>query len=292
MSTPNPNFNKALALFGKRKYEKALNLFKKVPDDAFPVMKHYHIGMCYAKLGKYQKALNSYRKVREIPMDKASFDQEKVIYGMYVNMGSVLQVMGRRKMKISTLQRAKKAKSTKEGKIWQEMLHDAINCYEYALQVNNADARLWNNLGNCYLDLGNYKDAHRCFDEAISRDPEFPEAHYSKSLAYQFSHIIDRAIEELKKAVEFKPDNKIYLMRLVALLLGKERFDEAEKFARQFVKSFPKLPEAHKFLSLILYNKGDHEKAFESYQTLMKLDPDFHDDELEDIFDDLKKKAS
>ena len=184
-----------------------------------------------------------------------------------------------------------KGKSQGDKK-WREMLQDAVNCYDYALQVNQADARLWNNLGNCYLDLGNFKDAHKSFDEAISRDPEFPEAHYSKSLAYQFSHILDKAIEQLKRAVKLKPDNKIYLMKTVALLLGKDRFEEAENYALQFVKHYPKLPEAHKFLSLVRYNKGDYDSAYDSYKTLMKLNPQFRDEEVEDIFDDLKERVA
>ena len=70
-----------------------------------------------------------------------------------------------------------------------ELYKEAISCYKYAIQIKDNDARVLNNLGNAYLEIGEYSKAIKSFHKAIELDDEYPEAHYSISLVYESKRI-------------------------------------------------------------------------------------------------------
>ena len=120
MSNSQKLFKKGLSLFQKGEYKKALHVFKKVPEKEQASLKYYHIGMCYVKLGKYEKALNMYKKVREIPVNEQGVQGHDMVYGMYINMGSVMQIIGRKKMKKARMANLKSTISRQKEEMSEE----------------------------------------------------------------------------------------------------------------------------------------------------------------------------
>lgn len=263
-------FEKALSLYSKRKYQEALPLFQVLNHPSLLVLKFYYLGLTYVQLGRHKEGLETYRKIREVSATESGVNYDKIMYGLYINMGSLLQALGK-----------------KEG---VHHYKEAVECYQFALEIQNSDVRVWNNLGNAFLDLEQYNKALHAFDEALKIDDEYAEAYYCKSLVYESLGQYEKAIENLEIELQWKSRNKIILNRLAALLFGTGKFERAAEYARKILETYPNDPTAHKNLTLILYNQQHYEKAYSHYLKLMEIQPEFSDLQVMGVFQDLEKK--
>ncbi|QEE16243.2 tetratricopeptide repeat protein [Promethearchaeum syntrophicum] len=265
-------FEKGLALYSKGKFEEALIHFESLTDPSFEIMKHYHIGLVKIQMGLLEDGLKEYRKIHEVNRVNQGVEYDKFMFSLYINMGSTLQVLAKKKGK--------------------ELYNEAISCYNYALQIEDDDARVWNNLGNAYLEIEKYLDAIKSFRKAIELDDEYPEAHYSISLVYESMGNFEKAIEHLETALKWKSQNKIILNRLAGLCFGTGDFSKAKRYLALILSNDPKDPASNKNMALILYNMEQYEEAYPYYQIFLDSDPDFQDPEVQGIFDDLKNKVN
>lgn len=265
-------FEKGLALYSKKLYDQALPFFHHLKDPSFQLLKLYHLGLTYVQLGDLDKGLDYYKQIREVPPEVLGIEYDKIMYGLYINMGSTMQVLAKARGK----------------RLYQE----AIECYKYALQIQESDPRVWNNLGNAYIEMDQFSQAIDAFKKALALDAEYSEAHYSLSLAYEFSSQFPLAVKHLKEALQSKPQNKLILNRIAALEFGMGNFQEAKIWAEKVLELYPKNPTALKNLILILYNLADYAKAYRIYQQFKQIDPDFSDKVVLGIFHDLEKKVN
>ena len=86
---------------------------------------------------------------------------------------------------------------------------------------------------------GNWSDAKAPLEEAISKDPNIPDAHYE--LAEVLLHLDDEqgALNEYTKAINAEPDIPVFYGKLADLYMRLNYVDEAEKTVREamsFVK--------------------------------------------------------
>jgi len=264
-------FEKGLSLYSKGKYKEALEYFESLTDPSFEIMKYYHIGLVKIQLGQLEEGLKEYRKIHEVNRINQGVEYDRFMFSLYINMGSTLQVLAKKKGK----------------KLYKE----AISCYTYALQIEENDARVWNNLGNAYLEIEKYLDAIKSFNKAIELDDEYPEAHYSISLVYESLSQYEKAIFHLESALKFKK-SKIILNRLAGLCFGTGDFIKAKNYVELVLKNNPEDPTANKNMSLVLYNMEKYEEAYTYYKILLDLDPEFRDPEVKGIFDDLKNRVN
>jgi tetratricopeptide (TPR) repeat protein len=263
---------KGLAHYSRKEYKEALASFEALANQEYEILKHYHLGLTFVQLGRLEEGLAAYRKITSVPNEVVGVGSEKLMYGLYINMGSLFQVMAKQKDKC--------------------LYKDAVACYQNALKIQGDDARVWNNLGNAYLDLDLYDEAIESFLRAIDLEDEYPEAHYCLSMAYEFAGRYTYAIEQLKKALNWRSKNKIYLNRIAALLFGTGNYQDALTYLQQLIAAFPDHPEGLKNIALVLYNLQDYKRAYDYYRRLLKVTPDFKEPEVQGIFDDLIKRNS
>ncbi len=85
------------------------------------------------------------------------------------------------------------------------------------------------------------------------------------------------AIDELKRAAELDPRFSEARMNLGAVYLETERWDEAiAEFEAVLGDMFYRTPHlAHNNLGWAWFNKGEYDKAVESYRTALELDPSY-----------------
>jgi tetratricopeptide (TPR) repeat protein len=87
-------------------------------------------------------------------------------------------------------------------KNWKELV---VLCIKWTTEEpNNADAH--GNLGLSYTKLGQYRQAVRCFHQALALNPEYSKAMYTMGIAYFNLECFNEAIEAYHQALRIKPD--------------------------------------------------------------------------------------
>lgn len=72
---------------------------------------------------------------------------------------------------------------------------------------NSEDSILMSLIGKCYTHLNNGVDAIKYYDKAIKIEPDNHEYYFDRGVVYcDYLHEFERAIEDLKKAIEYSED--------------------------------------------------------------------------------------
>jgi arylsulfatase A-like enzyme/Tfp pilus assembly protein PilF len=120
---------------------------------------------------------------------------------------------------------------------------EAIAGFERAAQLDPRDAKPHVNLGEVFLETKDLDKAIAHFEEAISIDPEHSaQAHNSLGAAYLDKKMLERAEQELLKALEMRP----------------------------------RIPDAHYNIGLLYEEKGDLNRAIEEYKKEIEIHPAAH----------------
>lgn len=79
------------------------------------------------------------------------------------------------------------------------------NIYMINLDKMQTLGCFFNNLGNCYTDIGNIETAQLAFETAVEINPSLAESHTNLGNIYFQNKMIDDAIDEYKAAVKINP---------------------------------------------------------------------------------------
>jgi Flp pilus assembly protein TadD len=139
---------------------------------------HYSLGRAYQAEGRLAEAEASYRE---------SIARAPAHPGSHNNLGCVLQMQGRLGEAISSFRQAlaldpslpqanqNLATITRD----RAALEAAAAGYRARAAQNPADALLWCDLGNVCRELGRHDEALASFADAVRRQPDLAEAHFS-----------------------------------------------------------------------------------------------------------------
>ena len=150
---------------------------------------------------------------------------------------------------------------------WEE----AAKNYEKALELDgdHEDARF--NLGNMYLELGQYKKAESCWLKIVEANPNSARARMQLGrlyLSYEIPEIFDIAKAKEAFTETFKINKVItapsMLLGHVALLLGDN--EAARDYFQSVTGSDIKNVEAYFLLGYIHWKKGDSDKARQMFE--------------------------
>ncbi len=110
----------------------------------------------------------------------------------------------------------------------KDKVGSALMKYNKAILNNPHDYRAYNNRGNLYLQMGNYKRAISDYNKAIEENPEFALVYINRGYAYQEMGFYELSIADYSKAIELNPLNSMAFNNrgFTFLLMGK--YEEAE----------------------------------------------------------------
>ncbi|MFZ2957403.1 MAG: tetratricopeptide repeat protein [Candidatus Ozemobacteraceae bacterium] len=159
--------------------QKAIDMFKKSSELKPEVENsHFDLGCAYAHMGRYSEALYEFQK--SLSIDPKHFE----IYG---RMGHVYLQIG--------------------------MFGEAIDNLKRALVKDQGDVMARYNLGLAFLKVNRATEAHTQFEKVAEHyttltrvKDRYAEGHFYIGRCYFFQQRFDRAVEHLKKAVEFDTD--------------------------------------------------------------------------------------
>ncbi len=148
--------SRALRLYKQGQFEEMLVELDAIEASDLSLAKHYHKGLALAQLGHLEASIAEFREIKEIPARVKGFDSGSFLHAYYASLAAVLHQLASHK--------------------GTSYLHDAIACYEYALELNGKDARLCLGLGTAYVELGLLSEAIPLLEKAVVLDPGSTEA--------------------------------------------------------------------------------------------------------------------
>ncbi len=130
-------------------------------------------------------------------------------------------------------------------------------------------------IGNCYMAMGDLKQAETLFRRAIELDPKDPSYYASlgKMLRMEGPGRLDEAAEVLQKAWDLDPHDAYTGLHLAYCREGKGDFAGAQALLEQVVREQPDLQPAHLALATAFEHNHQPEKAREQREIADRLKP-------------------
>lgn len=147
----------------------------------------------------------------------------------------------------------------------------AIEGYEESLALDNGQARVHNNLGNVYKNLGRLEDAVAAYREAIDHDAGMAEAHLNLGTTlYQLTGDTAQAIAHCRTALERRPSFAEASLNLGFLLEQAGDTPGATQCYRGAIAASPEFAEAHFNYALQLLLCGNYRIGWQEYEWRMR----------------------
>jgi type IV pilus biogenesis/stability protein PilW len=153
---------------------------------------------------------------------------------------------------------------------------EAVPHYLAAMKLDPKNSEIKNNLGACYLALGQYPEAIALFEQALQdvlyRTPFIAQGNLGWAL-YKSGNT-KSAIEHLKLAVSQNPDYCQGYRSLGMIYSDTGQLADARRSFETFQKRCPTLPEGHYRLGLVLLRLDEQARAKAEFTACAKDQPD------------------
>jgi tetratricopeptide (TPR) repeat protein len=117
------------------------------------------------------------------------------------------------------------------------LLNETVFAYKKAIGLNNKSTRIYQYLGEVYLELGDSKNAINSFKECISIDSDNELYNWLLSKAYLLDSQIDKAKEQINIAIKSYSGDKNYFIQYAEICgeLYKDTYPELEKLMINYI---------------------------------------------------------
>ncbi len=182
------------------------------------------------------------------------------------------------------------------GFVYNELglVNEAIKEYRTALMLDRDYAIGHNNLGSIYYSQGLLEEAAQEFISAIRLKPYYAEAYNNLGNIYYSRGLIKEAVREYGTAIRLKPYYAEAYNNLGSSYMMLGETDKGIEHYRAALRLRPDLPYTHYSLALAYKQKGLLNEAVKEFQAALALKPDFADAQnnlsiMHSIKEDLKK---
>jgi len=165
-------------------------------------------------------------------------------------------------------------------------LSKAVDAYRKVLEIEPESAAAHHNLGVTYYQLQDLRAAMDQFEKALEIDPDDADTHYQLGAAYLTlalsgsepgspgdPELLEQATAEFETALELRENMPEALIGLGNVQLQQGNYSAAIDALQQALESVPNSREAHYALAGAFAQSGNIEKACETYDQFLSLDP-------------------
>lgn len=144
-----------------------------------------------------------------------------------------------------------------------------------SLAERKEESKVHYELGVVHLSDRNLTEALKELTTAVETYPEDPSYHNALGLAYFYKGMNREAVASIKRAVDLDPDFSEARNNLAAVYIDEGRWDDAIAQAGAALENiFYSTPELALYnMGVAWYNKGDYEKAAESFSRAVNEQP-------------------
>lgn len=260
-----------------------------------PYFAHYELGITYKKKGQYEDAIREFRKAITLAETGiATF-----------NLGMILTIQKQHSHAVEAF------KEIEDVYLDDELYNEAIEVFNKELQSNPDNPILFKGLGyitffkeeyklaiqyfekskqldersfDSFLELGisyfhedKYKEAKSNLAQAVKFSPNHFRGHMYLGLCYKYDWEeidYDKALAEIKKAVEMEPKNTWALYHLGDLYTSKEDYDTALILLKKTLDLYPRYERALSRIAFVYRMKKNYDEAINYYKKALEIKED------------------
>lgn len=115
----------------------------------------------------------------------------------------------------------------------------AISILEKLVNYEPDNYQLFNNLGTCYLNMGEYDTAEKYFLKSISLKSDYPQAIANLGFIEDKRNNFKKAIGDFEQAAVLDPSNPLYKLKLVELYLKTNQYDKSHEISVTIKNTYP-----------------------------------------------------
>lgn len=163
-------------------------------------------------------------------------------------------------------------------------LEDAETQFRKFIKLAPGDKFGYANLGLTYLRMAKYPEAEKELDRAIKIDSRDADIRLILATVYKMNNEKDKAVAELKKALEFAPDHLKILYEvseLYSAMSGQDAAKQREQYLITLVEKAPANLVPRLNLTDMLIRNGELDKALEQMEIINKQFPEFPKEAVE-----------
>ena len=171
-------------------------------------------------------------------------------------------------------------------------IQEALDIVETLIKDYPEVPLLFNISGACYAGLGQFDRAVMLYEQALTIEPEYAEAHYNLASTLQELGQLDAAVKSYDKSLAIKPNYADAHNNLGNVLKDLKQLEAAVKSYKTAIAIKPDYLEAHYSLGTTLQELGQLDDAVKSYKEVLGIEPDFAEmhNNLGVIFKELNQK--
>jgi tetratricopeptide (TPR) repeat protein len=149
----------------------------------------------------------------------------------------------------------------------------AIESYRQAVTFNPNFPEAWNNLGNALAGKGQLPDAIAAYREAIRINPRYAEATYNLGNALLGSGQLEAALASYQQTLQLDPSFVLARNNIGSVLLQQGKVEEAKASFSEAIRINPNCAEALGNLGYLLTHQNKFAEAIPYYTTAARLQP-------------------
>lgn len=166
--------------------------------------------------------------------------------------------------------------SSGNQKIKERNYKAAIDDLTKAKSIQPADTAVLNGLIRVYTLTGDYKEAQKTLNEALSNHPNNPEFVLRQGILYNLDGLHLKAQEEFTKALALEPSTKISLQILLnkaSAEIKLENFADALVDYNKAIEIDPRNSNIYTYRALVNFKLGYYLDAVNDYNNVLDLEP-------------------
>jgi protein O-GlcNAc transferase len=242
------------------------------------------LSLAYHQMGETEKAIETARycvalqpKNGQLAINLASFLQAQNNVDEALQTLQTVQKLDRRNVDVELMM----------GDLYQEKqnFETAIVHYHKALKLNRSIPEIYNNLGNALLASNlrqNLDQAIQHYQKAILLNTSYQEAYYNLGSAYLKQQLADKALEQFRMAVQYRPGCYKSFFGMGKALTLSEKHSQASELYQAALKLIPQpaTPQQTEDQGNILFALGNscyeqkqYDQAIRFYDSALQLKP-------------------
>ncbi|MBE7713392.1 MAG: tetratricopeptide repeat protein [Cyanobacteria bacterium SIG26] len=150
----------------------------------------------------------------------------------------------------------------------------AIDVFTSIVEIDTDNSEIYNNLGLCYSNIGEYEKAEKNYLKSIELNPQIPQCYINISDLYYKQKRLGEGINILTYAIEMLPNDIIFRHYLARFYMEDAKLDLAIDELEYILNIQPENYDAYYDLAKVYFEFGNYDSAIENFENVLEYKDD------------------